>query len=91
MIQKKSTFFIGLFIFLVPFLGLPSFWKTVLIVLASITLMALSIRFPVVLPKKPQVVKAVRVRKPKAVPTPIDPSNQNESVSENFNQPPPII
>ena len=51
MIQRKKTFFLGIFIFLVPFLGLPTFWKTTLIVLSGLALIALSIK--IVLPRKP--------------------------------------
>lgn len=45
MITRKTTFFIGLFITLVPFLGLPTFWKTFLIIFFGVTLILSSIRF----------------------------------------------
>ena len=50
MIQRKSTFFLGIFIFLISFLGLPSSWKTTLFVLSGLTLVALSVK--IILPKK---------------------------------------
>jgi hypothetical protein len=50
MISRKSTFFLGIFIFLIPFLGVPTSWKTTLIVSAGIILTLLSIR--VVMPRK---------------------------------------
>jgi hypothetical protein len=54
-IQKRSTFFLGIFIFLVPFLGLPSSFKTTLIVLSGLLLVAFSIH--IALPRS--VVKKV--------------------------------
>ena len=53
MIQKKSTFFLGLFIFIIPFLGFPSLWKTVFVVFCGIVLMAMSVKLKLTLPKKP--------------------------------------
>lgn len=50
MISRKSTFFLGIFIFLVPFFGLPSFWKTLFVALSGITLVFLSIK--ITIPKK---------------------------------------
>ena len=50
MIKKRSTFFLGIFIFLIPFLGLPTSWKTALIILSALILMALSVK--IVLSKK---------------------------------------
>ena len=50
MIQRKSTFFLGIFIFLIPFLGFPSFWKTVMITLSGLALILLSVK--VTLPRK---------------------------------------
>ena len=63
MIQRKSTFFIGLFVFIIPFLGVPSSWKTTFIVLSGLTLAVLSIR--ITLPKK--TLKS-RIRKEKVTP-----------------------
>ena len=49
-ITRKSTFFLGIFIFLIPFLGVPTSWKTVFVVLSGLFLIFLSIK--IVLPKK---------------------------------------
>jgi len=48
-IHRKSTFFLGIFIFLIPFLGLPSSWKTTLIILSGLGLVSLSTK--IILPK----------------------------------------
>lgn len=50
MISRKSTFFLGIFIFLIPFFGLPSFWKTLFVALSGITLLFLSVK--ITIPKK---------------------------------------
>ena len=50
MIQRKTTFYLGLFIFLIPFLGLPSIYKTILIIVSGLTLLSLSVKLT--LPKK---------------------------------------
>lgn len=50
MINKKSTFFLGIFIFLIPFTGFPSSWKTAFIVISGLVLMFMSVK--VSLPKK---------------------------------------
>lgn len=50
MIQRRTTFFLGIFIFLIPFLGFPTFWKTVMITLSGLFLIAISIK--IVLPRK---------------------------------------
>lgn len=50
MIQRKTTFFLGIFIFLIPFLGFPSMWKTVMIAGCGIFLVVISIK--IVLPRK---------------------------------------
>lgn len=63
MINRKSTFFLGIFIFIIPFLGVPSSWKTFFIVVSGITLIALSIK--ITLPKK---TTKSRVRKEKVTP-----------------------
>lgn len=44
MITRKSTFFLGIFVFLIPFFGLPTFWKTFFIILSGAILVALSIQ-----------------------------------------------
>lgn len=50
MIQRKSTFFLGFFIFLLPFLGFTAFWKTTFVVFSGLALIALSVKFAI--PKK---------------------------------------
>lgn len=50
MINKKSTFFLGVFIFIIPFLGFPSSWKTFLIIFSGIILVLTSIKISI--PKK---------------------------------------
>lgn len=50
MIKSKRTLFLGIFIFLLPFLGLPSSWKTAFVILSGLTLIALSVS--ITLPKK---------------------------------------
>lgn len=51
MINRRSTFFLGIFIFVIPFLGIPGSWRTTFIVLSGIALIILSIK--ITLPKKP--------------------------------------
>jgi len=50
MINNRSTFFLGLFIFIIPFLGLPSSWKTILFIVSGLYLIFLSVTF--VMPAK---------------------------------------
>ena len=50
MISRKSTFFLGIFIFLIPFSGFPMSWKSTLIILSGIILVFLSVKIS--LPKK---------------------------------------
>jgi hypothetical protein len=71
MIQKRGTFFLGLFIFLIPFLGLPTSWKTTLMVLAGLTLIYSSIT--ITLPdrfrkstRKPEIKTGIK-RRPRKV------------------------
>jgi hypothetical protein len=44
---KKSTFFLGIFVILLPFLGLPTFWKSFFIVLSGTILTLASVRFEI--------------------------------------------
>ena len=69
MIQKRGTFFLGIFVFLIPFLGLPTSWKTSLIVFSGLYLIYTSIT--ITLPerfkkisRKPEIKVPIR-RKPK--------------------------
>lgn len=54
MIIRTSTFFLGAFIFLIPFLGLPTFWKTFFTIFSGVTLILLSVKlsFPSLLHRK---------------------------------------
>ena len=63
MIQHRSTFFLGIFIFITPFLGLPSSWKTTLIVLSGLGLIGLSVK--ITLPKK---LTKTKIKKPRPAP-----------------------
>lgn len=63
MIQRKNTFFLGIFIFLIPFLGLPTFWKTFFIIISGLSLVASSIK--IVLPRK---LSRTKTRKGKSTP-----------------------
>ena len=58
MIKQKSTLFLGIFILVIPFLGIPASWKTTCIVLSALTLVALSVK--IVLPKKPSKTRVKR-------------------------------
>ncbi len=51
MISRKSTFLLGIFTFLIPFMGLPTFWKTLFITLSGIYLVLSSLTLSI--PKKP--------------------------------------
>lgn len=44
MVTDKKTFFIGLFIFITPFLGLPLWWRFTLIILSALSLIIFSIK-----------------------------------------------
>ena len=75
MISRRSTFFLGIFIILIPFLGLPTSWKTTLVILSGVFLVSLSVK--ILLPKKS--VKT-RIRKEKVTPVfiesvPVSPAN----------------
>jgi hypothetical protein len=75
MIQRKSTFFIGLFIILiVAFLGLPSAWKAGLLIVSGLALMALSVK--ITLPKrniKPRVRRKEKVTQVFVESVPVEP------------------
>lgn len=45
MINRKGTFFLGILVFLLPFIGLPTFWKTLLSVFIGTTLAFSSVEF----------------------------------------------
>lgn len=63
MISNKKTFFLGVFIFLIPFTGFPSSWKSAFIIISGIVLVSLSVKIS--LPKKNS---RVRSRKEKVTP-----------------------
>ena len=87
MIRRKSTFFLGIFIFLIPFLGLPSVSKTILVVLSGLTLIALSVK--IIFPQKTSKPTIKRSRKKSFSPqdisliensvSPILPENSDDS------------
>jgi len=85
MITRRSTFFLGIFIFLIPFFGFPTSWKTTFIVLSGLLLIWLSVKITFTLPNrniKPIAkapTKRPRVKKEKVVPLTIE----NISVSPN--------
>jgi hypothetical protein len=63
MLTRKSTFFLGIFIFIVPFLGVPSSWKTLFITLSGLTLIIMSVKIS--LPKK---TTKTRIKREKVTP-----------------------
>lgn len=46
MIEHKGTFYAGVFIFLIPFLGFPTMWKMVLVAIAGFLLVVVSLKVP---------------------------------------------
>ncbi len=60
MINKKSTFFLGIFIFLIPFLGFPSVWKSAFVIISGISLVLMSVKIS--LPKKSSRIKSKKER-----------------------------
>jgi O-antigen ligase len=56
MITNKSTFFLGIFVFLIPFFGVPSAWRTAFVILSGLWLVFISIKIN--LPKKNVKAKA---------------------------------
>lgn len=69
MIQNKSTFFLGIIIVIIPFLGFPGFWKTLFIVVAGIFVASSSIK--IVLPRKASRSRN-RTRREKITPVFVD-------------------
>ncbi len=95
MIQRRSTFFLGFFIFLIPFLGFPSSWKIVLTVLSGVTLMGLSVK--ITLPKKivkrgikPVVRRNIKKEKPTALKVKGEITSPLSSEFENISKMPEI-
>lgn len=46
MIERKGTFYAGVFIFLIPFLGFPTMWKMFLVAFAGFFLVVSSLKVP---------------------------------------------
>mgnify|MGYP003455438035 FL=1 len=46
MIERKGSFYLGVFVFVIPFLGFPTMWKMILVVIAGFSLVMISIRIP---------------------------------------------
>jgi hypothetical protein len=46
MINHKGSFYLGVFIFIIPFLGFPTMWKMVLVVLGGVLLILTSLKVP---------------------------------------------
>jgi predicted membrane protein len=65
MIKSKRMLFLGIFIFLIPFLGIPTSWKTFFIVVSALALIAMSLKISI--PKK---TSSKRIRKKEKV-TPV--------------------
>jgi hypothetical protein len=81
-ITRKATFFLGIFIFIIPFLGFPSTWKMALTIISGVTLVILSMQ--VNLPKR----FAPRTRKEKPIPTPHISPIITENIPTHSPQPP---
>ncbi len=79
MIQRRSTFFLGLFIFLIPFLGLPSSSKTVFIILSGLGLIALSVKIALPATVTSKMTKHRKPKKPKVTYVPMDASMDSGS------------
>jgi len=47
MINHKAGFYLGVFIFVIPFLGFPTIWKMGLVLFGGLSLILMSIRIPV--------------------------------------------
>jgi hypothetical protein len=74
-ITRRATFFLGIFIFVIPFLGFPSIWKMGFTVISGIALIILSVKIN--LPRK----SSPKVRKERPV----------EFLIENVPPPPPPL
>ncbi len=46
MINNKGSFYLGVFVFLIPFLGFPTIWKMGLVIFAGSLLVLTSLRIP---------------------------------------------
>ncbi len=55
MIERKASFYLGVFVFVIPFLGFPTLWKMVLVVFGGVLLILTSLKVPN--PRKIQKIK----------------------------------
>lgn len=46
MIERKGSFYIGVFVFVIPFLGFPTMWKMILVVFGGVLLILTSLKVP---------------------------------------------
>lgn len=46
MIERKGSFYLGVFVFIIPFLGFPTMWKMVLVVIGGVLLILTSLKTP---------------------------------------------
>ena len=90
MIQRKSTFFLGIFILLLAssFLGLPTSWKNTLVFLSGLAIIFLSVKLtlpkkaPKRLPKKEKITPVFAENSP-IVTTPTETSSNKENQAES--------
>ena len=90
MIQRRSTFFLGIFILLLSssFLGLPSSWKTTLLFLSGLTLIFLSVKLTLPkksskrLPKKEKITAVFRENNPIHIASQTEPNSTLENKEE---------
>lgn len=87
MISHKGRFFLGIFIFITPFLGFPSFWKTTFIVVAGLTLIFSSINIPAPRKNTKQRVKKERVTPVFVESVPVYPKDNTIETMGNVTKP----
>lgn len=89
-IDRKTTFFLGIFIFIIPFLGFPSVGKAVLTIISGIFLVTLSVKLNI--PKKQA---KSRVHREKVTPVFVEsvpvvsPKNDTIEVASQVSEPKP--
>ena len=85
MIQRKSTFYLGIFIFLIPFFGVPTSWRTYFIVISGLVLIVMSLK--ITLHKKN--VKNTRNRKEKVTSVFVEsiPATPRENIVDGISAP----
>ncbi len=87
MINHKSSFYLGVFVFIIPFLGFPTVWKMVLVVVAGVFLILSSIKISVPKrifknkTKKEMTVPIMEISRTESVPPP-----QNFEVIQNMDE-----